>query len=103
MNSLKTRTVIVSKCFYKRFAANVTTSAPAAASPAAKPQSSTKIVSSGSTFLQRLTSFLAGLGLGLGTTSYFILSELKESNEKFSLQINNITERVDKVEKNQQK
>eukprot|EP01039_Chlorochromonas_danica_P000372 gene372-403_t len=36
--------------------------------------------SGGSTFFQRLSSFLTGLGVGFGLSGYFIYQELAESN-----------------------
>lgn len=41
-------------------------------------------------FVERLGSFLAGLGLGLGVSFYFLHEELKESNEKFDAQLKSI-------------
>ena len=49
--------------------------------------------------MQRLNSFLAGLGLGVFLTGYFVTTELIDSNEKFSLQINHINSRLDSIEK----
>lgn len=58
-----------------------------------------KLTSSGSTFFQRLTSFLAGLGIGLGATFLLISNELSESNEKILTKIERLEARIQKVEK----
>jgi hypothetical protein len=42
----------------------------------------------GSTFFQRFSSFLVGLGVGFGVSSYFIYNELVDSNEKLLDAIN---------------
>jgi hypothetical protein len=51
-------------------------------------------VREGSTFFQRLSSFLAGCGVGFGLTYYFLLTELQESNERFSRELNNLQNQI---------
>lgn len=46
--------------------------------------------SGGSTFFQRLSSFLAGCGVGFGATFYFLLDQLEESNNKLSKELADI-------------
>lgn len=67
--------------------------AVAVAKPTAVPKSG------GSTFFQRLTSFLVGAGIGFGSSFYFIFNELKESNERFESHLNKIDDRLLKIEK----
>ena len=86
--------------YLKRFASTASTATAVAAKPTPIPVTSSKVVSKGgSSFLQRLNAFLSGLGLGFGMASYFIYTELERSNEKFSMQMNQIFERLDNLEK----
>lgn len=64
----------------KRFSSDVPAkvAAPQAPVKVASPPSSS---SGGSTFFQRFSSFLAGCGVGFGTSYYFLYSELVDSNE----------------------
>ena len=55
-------------------------------------------VKGGSSFFQRLTSFCVGLGVGLGTSYYFIYEELRDSNFKLERHINQLEDRLSKVE-----
>lgn len=48
--------------------------------PSAKPTTPAPVKSGGSSFLQRLSSFLVGAGVGFGAAYYIIYEELKESN-----------------------
>lgn len=45
--------------------------------------------SRGSTFFERLSSFLAGCGVGFGTSIYFIYNELVDANEKLEKTLQN--------------
>lgn len=51
-----------------------------------KPTQSSK---GGSTFFERLSSFLAGCGVGFGTSIYFIYNELVDANEKLEKTLQN--------------
>lgn len=43
----------------------------------------------GSTFFERLSSFLAGCGVGFGSSIYFIYNELVDANEKLEKALQN--------------
>jgi len=43
----------------------------------------------GSTFFERLSSFLAGCGVGFGISIYFIYNELVDANEKLEKTLQN--------------
>jgi hypothetical protein len=64
--------------------------APKAVTPAVVPASAKAAPSGGSTFLQRLSSFLAGCGVGFGVSYYFIYTELVDSNENLLRNIKQI-------------
>jgi len=56
--------------------------------PPTKPAAAAApVVKSGSTFFQRLTSFLAGTGVGFGVSYYFIYCELIDSNNHLERKI----------------
>jgi hypothetical protein len=57
------------------------------------------IVFSGSSLLQRLTSFFVGLGVGGGATMYLVRKELQDSNKLIAREIEGIKARVEKLER----
>lgn len=57
------------------------------------------IVFTGSSLLQRLTSFFVGLGVGGGATLYLVRKELQDSNKLIAREIEGIRARVEKLEK----
>jgi hypothetical protein len=63
----------------------------------AVPKVVEKTQAPGSTFFQRLSSFLAGCGVGFGLTYYFLLTELEESNEKFSRELSGIQSTINQI------
>jgi hypothetical protein len=58
----------------------------------------TNLKNRGSTFFERLTSFLVGCAVGFGSISYFVYNELVESNEKFERDLKNIDSRIEILE-----
>ncbi|RYH05361.1 hypothetical protein EON65_44920 [archaeon] len=72
-------------------------SAPATVKPSS-PQVATitpeaKTSSGGSTFFQRFSSFLTGLGVGFGLSAYFIHQELVDSNAILQRDIQKLLEK----------
>ncbi len=61
---------------------------------AAAPKAAPVVVSGGSTFFQRFSSFLTGCGVGFGVCFYFVYNELEESNAKFEQEIQAILAKV---------
>ena len=61
-------------------------------------QTVTTVKSRGSTFFERLSSFLVGCAIGFGSISYFIYNELNESNEKFGEDLKSIDKRLERLE-----
>lgn len=55
--------------------------------------------SGGSTFLQRLSSFFVGLGIGSTVTFYYIYDELKNSNTSLETHFKNLESRLKALEK----
>ena len=64
-----------------------------APSTASKPSSS-----GGSSFFQRLNSFLVGSAIGFGSCFYFIHQELRESNAKFENYLEKLEGRIKNLE-----
>lgn len=62
----------------------------------ALPSSST---SGGSSFMQRMLAFLAGLGVGCGGSFFVIYEELGNSNARFTKHFHDLQKRVDALEK----
>ena len=73
------------------------TKSPAAV--AASSRSSSPVSSGGSTFIQRLSSFFVGAGVGFGVAFYYIYEELKDSNNKIEAYIHAQEARLQKLEK----
>mmetsp|Transcript_2171 Transcript_2171/g.3406 ORF Transcript_2171/g.3406 Transcript_2171/m.3406 type:complete len:85 (-) Transcript_2171:93-347(-) len=73
------RAVIRNSILSKRLSTGTSPTATVAASATPKK--------GGSSFFQRLSSFLAGCGVGFGVSFYFIYNELSESNEKLERSI----------------
>jgi hypothetical protein len=68
----------------RRAFSDVAKTAPSSSSISATVAAPVKAAASGgSSFLQRLSAFLAGCGVGFGTSFYFIYNELIDSNTKF--------------------
>ena len=55
--------------------------------------------SGGSSFGQRLVAFLAGLGVGCGTSFFIIYEELGTSNARFTKHFQDLQNRVEALEK----
>mmetsp|Transcript_19376 Transcript_19376/g.19501 ORF Transcript_19376/g.19501 Transcript_19376/m.19501 type:complete len:88 (+) Transcript_19376:89-352(+) len=53
----------------------------------------------GSSILQRLSSFLVGLGLGYSVNNYLVLEELNDSNKKFGNILEGMQNRISALEK----
>ena len=51
----------------------------------------------GSSFFQRLGSFLAGLGIGFGASFYYIYEELEASNRRLENEIRQMMEEMDDI------
>lgn len=54
---------------------------------------------SGSSLLQRLTSFFVGVAIGGGATMYLVRRELQDSNKIIGREIESIKNRLSKLEK----
>ena len=67
----------------------------AVTTPSPSPSSSS---SGGSSFFQRLNSFLVGTGIGFGSCFYFVHDELKESNNKFENYLDKLESRIKSLE-----
>ena len=65
----------------------------------APPSASTSSSKGGSSFFQRLNSFLVGSAIGFGSCFYFIHQELKESNSKFENYLEKLEGRIKSLEK----
>ena len=52
----------------------------------------------GSTFMQRMMAFLAGLGVGCGGSFFVIYEELGNSNARFTKHFHDLQKRVDALE-----
>ena len=52
----------------------------------------------GSTFFQRLNSFLVGTGIGFGTSFYFVHQEVKDSNATFEKYLDKLEGRIKALE-----
>ena len=52
----------------------------------------------GSTFMQRMMAFLAGLGVGCGGSFFVIYDELGNSNARFTKHFHDLQKRVDALE-----
>jgi hypothetical protein len=94
---LSNKQTLVCRKFSSEVAKTSTPTPPAVAVASAAPKVVPK--SGGSSFLQRLTSFLVGTGIGFGSSYYFIFNELNESNERFEAHLKKIDERLLKMEK----
>eukprot|EP01031_Cornospumella_fuschlensis_P027941 gene27940-33740_t len=74
-----------------------TKNSPATVAPATPPAAvkapAAKSTSGGSTFFQRLSSFLTGLGVGFGLSAYFIHQELTDSNAILQRDIQRLLEK----------
>lgn len=57
-----------------------------------------KSTDSGSSFFGRLAGFLVGVGVGGGTSFYFIQEELTRSNAAFSKSLEDLNVRLRKLE-----
>ena len=66
--------------------------------PATTSTASTSSSRGGSSFFQRLNSFLVGSALGFGSCFYFIHQELKESNNKFEHYLEKLEGRIKNIE-----
>eukprot|EP01031_Cornospumella_fuschlensis_P033379 gene33380-40383_t len=70
---------------------------PATVAPATPPTTvkapAANSSSGGSTFFQRLSSFLTGLGVGFGLSAYFIHQELTDSNAILQRDIQRLLEK----------
>lgn len=82
-----------------------TTSSPSAvaavkpASPIAPiPSKPSAPAPSGSTFIQRLSAFFIGAGIGFGVGFYYIFEELNGSNKKFEEYLDRIEDRLRVIE-----
>src|SRR5690606_29314725 len=68
--------------------------------PAARALSSSSWLNfSGSSLLQRLTSFFVGMAVGGGATMYLVRRELQDSNRVIGREIEGIKARIQKLEK----
>ena len=66
--------------------------------PVSTPTVSTPSSRGGSSFFQRLNSFLVGSAIGFGSCFYFIHQELKESNTKFENYLEKLEGRIKNLE-----
>jgi hypothetical protein len=53
----------------------------------------------GSSLFQRLSAFLVGCGVGFGSSQYFVIEELHESNSKFEAYLDSLEARIKALEK----
>ena len=83
----------------KRYMSEITpvTKSPSAFSASSVSSSSNS--SGGSSFMQRLSSFFVGTGVGFGVAFYYIYEELKDSNKKIEAYIHAQEERLQNLEK----
>jgi hypothetical protein len=63
------------------------------------PVTSTNAKGSGSSVVQRITAFLAGMGVAASTCGYYMYGELRESNEVFDRSLRSMEKRLDAIEK----
>lgn len=67
--------------------------------PKPKTETVAKPSSGGSTFFQRFTAFLSGVGISSLVSFYYIDQELKDSNNKFASQLGAIENRLNDIER----
>ena len=95
--SLLTRSVRLNRKFLSTEAKITTTNTSDAVKKIEpKPVVAAPATTGGSSFSQRLSSFLAGCGVGFGLTYYFLLNELEESNQQLFRDISNIQKELNK-------
>jgi hypothetical protein len=73
-------------------AANMSTTPTLAPTP-------TPASNGGSSLFQRLSAFLVGCGVGFGSSQYFVIEELHESNSKFEAYLDSLEARIKALEK----
>lgn len=94
--SLLTRSVRLNRKLLSTEAKITTTNTSDVKKIEPKPVVAAPATTGGSSFSQRLSSFLAGCGVGFGLTYYFLLNELEESNQQLFRDISNIQKELNK-------